>query len=157
MLVITLPNGRTVLARVVFGELRACEYANRQAAARRAMEVCGQAVQFDFSRAYFVAVDEEARAAASVRPRDESFITEPQEITEEQYLDGLSILPPTDFHIFCDSESFKWTEHVCGRVTRIYCRIGRRHFYMHNLASLRHDEIVTIVRAALAAPATATR
>lgn len=146
---ITLSNGRTVLAREVHGVLKPCEYTNQIEAARRALEVSGQAIRLDTVSPYFVAVDEEAKQTTSNQPRDLSFITEPVEIDVSAYLEGLEILPPLDFVICSETESFKWGEFLCGRVTRTYCRVGRRYFFMHNLASLKHHAIVEIVRAAM--------
>lgn len=76
-------------------------------------------------------------------------ISAPKEITFEEFMDGLEILPPIGHVMYSSTESFKWSEFLCGRVTRVYCRIEKRYFCMENIATLRHDDIVRIVRDAM--------
>lgn len=42
-----------------------------------------------------------------------------------------------------DTESFMFSEMVCGNVTEIYARIGVRYFRMQDHSNLNHDEIIT--------------
>lgn len=76
-------------------------------------------------------------------------VSQPREITFDEFMDGLEVLPPIAHVVYSTTETFKWSEFLHGRVTRIYCRIERRYFYMENLVSMRHDDIVQLVRDAM--------
>src|SRR5688572_13793535 len=76
-------------------------------------------------------------------------ISQPQEITFAEFMDGLDVLPPIAHVMYSTTETFKWSEFLHARVTRIYCRIEKRYFYMENLVSMRHDDIVQLVRDAM--------
>lgn len=55
----------------------------------------------------------------------------PKEITQEEYLSALEVLPPGDWQgVGGHLESFYCTEFISGRVTRQYVRIGKK-FYSY--------------------------
>ncbi len=65
--------------------------------------------------------------------KEKALCTEPQEITEERFMEMLEVLPPqrwkrckTTDGVFC--QSFELCEHLSGRVTSIYCQVGPKFF-----------------------------
>jgi hypothetical protein len=68
--------------------------------------------------------------------------TEPVEITRQQYLDALEVLPPLDWEGRRGCESFKLSEFYTSNVTSIYARRGHRYFTFRAVATLSHQEIM---------------
>jgi hypothetical protein len=68
--------------------------------------------------------------------------TEPEEITEEQYLDALEVLPPLDWRGRKGNDSFKFCEFFTSNVTSIYANRGTRYFKFRDVATLSHQEIM---------------
>ena len=62
------------------------------------------------------------------RAAENSCKTEPQEITEAQYIYALEVLPPVCWKNAKGVESFKMSERFYGNVTAIYARLGKRYF-----------------------------
>lgn len=65
--------------------------------------------------------------------KEKALCTEPQEITEERFMEMLEVLPPqrwrrchTTDGVFV--QSFELSEHLSGCVTSIYCQVGPK-FY----------------------------
>jgi hypothetical protein len=75
------------------------------------------------------------------RAAENSCKTEPQEITEAQYIYALEVLPPVCWKNAKGVESFKMSERFYGNVTAIYARLGKRYFTFNDLISLTPDEI----------------
>lgn len=75
------------------------------------------------------------------RAAENSCKTEPQEITEAQYIYALEVLPPVCWETAKGVESFKISERLYGNVTAIYARLGKRYFTFSDLISLTPDEI----------------
>jgi len=75
------------------------------------------------------------------RAAENSCKTEPQEITEAQYIYALEVLPPVCWKNAKGVESFKMSERFYGNVTAIYARLGKRYFTFSDLISLTPDEI----------------
>ena len=75
------------------------------------------------------------------RAAENSCKTEPQEITEAQYIDALEVLPPVCWKNAKGVESFKVSERFYGNVAAIYARLGKRYFTFSDLISLTPDEI----------------
>jgi len=75
------------------------------------------------------------------RAVENSCKTEPQEITKEQFIYALEVLPPVGWRTARGVESFKMSERFYGSVTAIYARIGKRYFTFNDLISLPADEI----------------
>jgi hypothetical protein len=67
--------------------------------------------------------------------------TEPQEITEAQFIYALEVLPPVCWKTAKGVESFKMSERFYGNVTAIYARLGKRYFTFNDLITLSPDEI----------------
>lgn len=76
------------------------------------------------------------------KAHQESFLTEPVEITKERFWDMLEVLPPCRWVREGSSESFHMSEHDSGNVTLILVRIAGRYFEYHGYANTRHTERV---------------
>jgi len=74
---------------------------------------------------------------------DQSWTTEPKEITQEQYLYALNVLPPFKWFRSKNHESFKMSEMLSGCITGIYCRVGKRYFHFNGDISTPHDEVIS--------------
>lgn len=55
-------------------------------------------------------------------------VTEPQEITEEQFLEALNCLPPLNWHISPNFECFHMSEFLVENYTATYAKVGDRFF-----------------------------
>lgn len=62
--------------------------------------------------------------------KEKALCTEPQEISEDRFVEMLEVLPPQRWQRSreCDFESFELSEHLSGRVTSIFCRLGGKYF-----------------------------
>lgn len=78
----------------------------------------------------------------SVKRQEDAHKTAPVEITEAQFYEALECLPPINWIHKGDSETFKMSEFVSGRITGIYARIGKRHFRFNDVNSMKHVEII---------------
>ncbi len=81
----------------------------------------------------------------------ESFLTEPEEITEEQYDEMLNVLPPKRWEHrtgpYGYTSSFEMIEHMCGSVTAFYIAIETpvgfvkpRYFTYQGHSGVPHEE-----------------
>lgn len=61
--------------------------------------------------------------------QEASFITSPKEITEEQFIDALDVLPPMNWRNEGRTESFKFCEYIVDNITNIYVRVSKRYFH----------------------------
>ena len=75
--------------------------------------------------------------------------TEPVEITEDEFLKALNVLPPVRWTHRSDSESFKISERLYGSITAIYARIGDRYYTFSDNIALPHDDIISRIKQSL--------
>ncbi len=67
----------------------------------------------------------------------------PTRITAEQFEHALNVLPPARWERSgTASESFQMIEHTNGRITAIDCRIFDAYYVMHDVAGMKHADIV---------------
>lgn len=79
------------------------------------------------------------------RRYENSFKSDPVEITEEQWHDMLGCLPPVAWKRDGSGESFKMSERTAGSITGIYVRIGERYFQFDDDIRLSHPECLARV------------
>lgn len=77
---------------------------------------------------------------------EDSFKSEPVEITEKDWTYALECLPPVGWKHGDGGESFKMMERTAGNVTAIYVRIGERHFQFNDNIRTPHPDCVKRVR-----------
>jgi len=70
------------------------------------------------------------------------FITEPQEIDEERFIEMQEMMFPLCWWRYKDTESFKFPEAITLDLHSVFCKIGDRYFEFVNRRSLSHREIV---------------
>lgn len=87
-----------------------------------------------------------------VLPRDEaqrryedSFKSDPVEITEDKWHEMLGCLPPVGWKRDASGESFKMSERTAGAVTGIYVRVGTRFFMFYDDIRMPHPECLAKV------------
>ncbi len=68
--------------------------------------------------------------------------SDPVEITKDKFIEMLEVLPPMKWRSGGGAESFMLSEFTTGRITGIYCRIGKRYYSFLGICTLTHDEIV---------------
>jgi hypothetical protein len=73
--------------------------------------------------------------------------TDPVEITEEQYMNALNILPPVGFAKVDGVESFKFLEATCGRITTIFAQVGKRFFKFDDVCNMPASKIAERINA----------
>jgi len=88
-----------------------------------------------------------------VATREAMMKTDPVEITEDQYVAMLEVLPPEDFKFDAFGTSFKMSEYFSGRITNIYATYDNRYFMLTDVASLPHSEIIEKIKNVLSAKA----
>ena len=81
---------------------------------------------------------------------ENSYKSDPVEITEAQYIEALEVLPPVGWTSAKGVESFKMSERLYGLITAIYTRIGKRYFTFNDKISLPADQIADRVFASVA-------
>lgn len=84
--------------------------------------------------------------------RSAGFRTNPQEISEEDYLEAFSVLPPMKYHSLGGVDSFRMTEFYSGQMTYIYAHCQGRYWRFIDDAYMKTDAIVAKVRAAQGLP-----
>jgi len=72
--------------------------------------------------------------------------TDPVEITDQEYIEALEVLPPLDWHGGRGKESFKSSEFFVSNITSIYVNLGTRYFTFRDVATLSHQEIMSRCR-----------
>lgn len=72
----------------------------------------------------------------------DSYLTEPVEITEEDFWYFLEVLSPCSWHRRHDSESFYMSEFTTGDVTLHLVRIGTRYYKFEDHVMKTHEERV---------------
>lgn len=76
--------------------------------------------------------------------------SQPVEIKENQFSDMLECLPPVGWQDTGDCSSFKMCEHLSGRITGVYAKVGSRYFNFNDLYTITHAQIMTKVKASVA-------
>lgn len=69
-----------------------------------------------------------------------------EEISAAEYENALGSMPPEDWHLGPTLQSFKWPERYCGDVTMIFAGVDDRFFKMRDLCTLKHEQIIQMVR-----------
>jgi hypothetical protein len=72
-------------------------------------------------------------------------VVAPIEISEDEFLERLCVLPPMHWKATAEKETFKLSEMYTDNITEICCRIGNRFFKLLDRVTLTHDEIVAKV------------
>lgn len=86
--------------------------------------------------------EEEAQAAMTLQA-----IRPAVEIVEAEYIAALEVLPPGAWVRNPGSSSFHMRRYDLGNITAIYVNLGNRFYRLHDVATLKHSEIVLRVRA----------
>ncbi|WP_187484982.1 hypothetical protein [Pantoea agglomerans] len=74
-----------------------------------------------------------------------------EEITEERWMDQLTVLPPLDWKSSPAGETFKCCEMYSGKVTHIFAHIRGRYFECRDYAWKKHADLVLSAVLAMAA------
>lgn len=77
------------------------------------------------------------------------FIHGPTRITKEKFWEMLEILPPVDWVMNADAQSFKMSEMMYADITDIYVKIGGNYFGLSDSVRTTHDEACEKCRALL--------
>ena len=59
---------------------------------------------------------------------DQNSVTEPQEITQEQFIEALNCLPPLNWYFTASFECFHMSEFLVSHYTATYVRYNKRYF-----------------------------
>ncbi len=90
--------------------------------------------------------------AAATAAREAGLLTEPAACTRERFVEALEILPPANWGTFAGVEVFQCCEHLSGRVTATYARIGADYWAWNDIAGTPRRELAEkAARAALKA------
>ncbi len=74
--------------------------------------------------------------------QEEAGITDPEEISEEEYDWLLNVLPPVGHWWSYDSECFKMSERTFGSITRICVKLGDKYYKFSDRITLSTSEIL---------------
>lgn len=121
------------------------DYAESNAAGQWVGRYSGQTLEVMATRYPGVVLGELDTVIAE---REAALVTQPVEVTEEQFTYGLSVLPPVDFISRGGNVTFKMLERLDGRITGVYACIEGRYYSFHDVCTISHDEIVAKVMAA---------
>lgn len=80
---------------------------------------------------------------------DEALRTEPEEITEAEYDEAFSVMPPMKFHSLQGVESFRMTEFYSGHITTIYAECQGRYWKFRDAAYMPTADLVAKVHKAM--------
>ncbi|EDU9607399.1 hypothetical protein YT03_003528 [Salmonella enterica subsp. enterica] len=83
--------------------------------------------------------------------REKAAVAAPKEIDVHVFHNALGLMYPMNWRSSEDGEceTFMLAEMVCGNVTEIYARIGRRYFRMRDYSNLDHADILARVKEAV--------
>ena len=79
------------------------------------------------------------------KAREDQLRTAPAPCTHEQFWYALECLPPMGWRNAGNGESFKMSERLSGRMTRIYARTGQRYWSFVDTDDLNHAQIMARV------------
>lgn len=79
----------------------------------------------------------------------DGFISAPMQITQQEYEDAFTCMPPVRVRGGGDTESFLLSEMYAADIASIYCRVGDRHFKLRDRCRIEHLSIVAKCRAAM--------
>lgn len=74
-----------------------------------------------------------------------SYRTKPVEISKEEFLYALGVLPPVNWRTVRGVESFKISERYYGQMTSIYARVGKRYFTFIDLITTPAEQIADLI------------
>lgn len=74
--------------------------------------------------------------------REAMMISEPEQITEEQFNEALECLPPEGWVRNKHTESFKMCEYYSGRITSIYARFADTYWTFKDIGGKTHVDIM---------------
>jgi len=68
-----------------------------------------------------------------------------QEITEDQWMYALEVLPPEKWHHVDGVEIFRMSEYLTGNIAAHYCRAGKRYFTANRRTSTIYSQIAKAI------------
>lgn len=85
------------------------------------------------------------------RLHDDAYRTEPEQITEEEWIEALEVLPPMKWGRALGVESFRMSEFYSGNITSIYARVGDSCWKFRDDAYMPIEEISRRIHKAMEA------
>lgn len=85
----------------------------------------------------------------AVERLERKYISAPILIDAEAYREALGQMGPKHWHSGEDSESFQMAEHLSGRVTGVFVRLGTHFLNWNDIAGTPHADLADKARAAL--------
>ena len=79
---------------------------------------------------------------AAIEHKENALKSAPEEITEEQFIEALEVLPPEDWQRTAEGQSFKMCERTSGRITAIYAEVNGKFYTMSNVHTMPHKDIM---------------
>lgn len=79
---------------------------------------------------------------AAIEHKENALKSPPIEITLDQFIDALEVLPPRDWQRTSEGESFKMCEHTSGRITAIYAKVNGKYYTLSNVNTMPHADIM---------------
>lgn len=73
---------------------------------------------------------------------EKALIRPPRRISEREFDDQLTILPPVNWVRTANTDSFQISERITGRIVHIYARYLGQHFHLVDRSTLTHAEII---------------
>jgi len=88
--------------------------------------------------------------------REKSYLTAPVEIDVTAFHEAAGRMYPMNWQCCTaqDTETFMLQEMICGNVTEIYTRCGRRYFRMQDYSNTNHADIMRKVKEVFSPKAT---
>ena len=80
---------------------------------------------------------------------ERKYISAPILIDADAYRQGLNEMAPKHWQAGEDSESFQMSEHLSGRVTGVFVRVGEHFLNWNDIAGTAHADLVDKAKAAL--------
>ena len=81
------------------------------------------------------------------KAEDAAYIKPWTEITEDQWMDALEVLPPQKWQTVNGVELFRMSEYTTGNITTHYARIGERCFCANRRTSDAYEKLAAEVQA----------
>lgn len=84
-----------------------------------------------------------------LKQQEQQYITAPQRIDRESFIEALEVLPPLDWTTRNATMTFKSSEFYSGQITAVYARLDGMHYSFRDVASIQHEAIIEKVKASL--------